>query len=157
MTTTRGIPDDATASEARPSETHDSGPVPDASLPTAADLADPLRRPLIPGRQTPRSLIWRLSFGITGGAFLAAGVALGPIPVVPGFPLVVVGLLMLAASSELARGLINRAETRLPNPVRRTLRRLMHGRHGTQNSSIAADLADKAGRVPTHGPHRSRP
>ena len=87
-----------------------------------------LSDPLIPARATPRSLAWRLSIGVSGAALLAGGVALGPIPVVPGFPLVVAGLLMLAASSELVRGLINRAETRLPTRVRRALRRVLHGK-----------------------------
>lgn len=101
--------------------------LPNDPLPSARELRDPLRQPLIPARPTPRSLVWRLSIGTAGALVFAAGIVLGPIPVVPGFPLAIVGALMLAASSESARNLINRLETRLPAAARRGLRRVVKG------------------------------
>jgi flagellar biosynthesis component FlhA len=52
------------------------------------------------------------------------GVALVILPVVPGFPLVIIGVLMIAAASAAARNLLNNVERRLPTAVRARLRRL---------------------------------
>lgn len=61
----------------------------------------------------------------TGGIVaLVVGVALVVLPVVPGFPLVIIGILMVAASSSLARSMLNRLEQRLPTAVRARIRRL---------------------------------
>ena len=59
---------------------------------------------------------------VVGIVLIAAGVALGPIPVIPGFPLVLLGLGLVGLGSERARGWINRYERKLPQGVRRPLR-----------------------------------
>lgn len=65
------------------------------------------------------------AFLIVGGILLTLiGVALVVLPVVPGFPLVIIGILMIAAASAWARNLLNSFERRLPTPVRARLRRL---------------------------------
>jgi hypothetical protein len=57
-----------------------------------------------------------------GAILVVAGIILGPIPVVPGFPLVLVGLGLIGYGSERARRIINRSERRLPQRIRRALR-----------------------------------
>jgi hypothetical protein len=57
-----------------------------------------------------------------GAILVAAGIVLGPVPVVPGFPLVVLGLLLMGLGSDRARGWINRSERQLPDRLRRPLR-----------------------------------
>ena len=47
-------------------------------------------------------------------------------PVIPGFPLVIAGVLLLAASSGVARRSINRAERWLPERTRQLVRRALH-------------------------------
>ena len=59
---------------------------------------------------------------VFGGLLVVAGLILGPIPVVPGFPLVLVGLGLIGYGSERARRVINRGERRLPDRVRKALR-----------------------------------
>lgn len=60
-----------------------------------------------------------------GGVLLTlVGVALIVLPVVPGFPLVIIGVLMIAAASAAARDLLNAFERRLPTTIRAKLRRL---------------------------------
>jgi hypothetical protein len=59
---------------------------------------------------------------LIGAVLVAAGVILGPVPVVPGFPLVILGLLLMGLGSDRARGWINRSERQLPDRVRRPLR-----------------------------------
>ncbi|MEY3144314.1 MAG: hypothetical protein RLY21_2807 [Planctomycetota bacterium] len=72
----------------------------------------------------PRGGVSR-AFLIAGGIILVLiGVALVVLPVVPGFPLVIIGVLMIAAASSWARKLLNTMERRLPTPVRARLRRL---------------------------------
>ncbi|MFM1823086.1 MAG: hypothetical protein RI967_1352 [Planctomycetota bacterium] len=62
---------------------------------------------------------------VAGVALLVAGTVLGPVPVVPGFPLAVAGIVLLAGSSERVRSLVNAVERRLPERFRRALRRLV--------------------------------
>ncbi len=62
---------------------------------------------------------------LVGGIVLClGGVALILLPVVPGFPLVIIGVLMIAAASAAARNMLNRLERRLPTGIRARLRRL---------------------------------
>jgi hypothetical protein len=64
----------------------------------------------------------------TGGALLVVvGIVLGILPIVPGIPLIVVGVLMLAASCEPARRMLNRIDGRLPRKVRLLCRRFLPG------------------------------
>jgi len=57
-----------------------------------------------------------------GAVLVAGGIVLGPVPIVPGFPLVILGLALIGLGSERARRLINRSERALPGRLRRTLR-----------------------------------
>jgi uncharacterized protein YqgC (DUF456 family) len=56
---------------------------------------------------------------------VVAGIVLGVLPVVPGFPLTIAGLLMMAAGSSVTRSLLNHAEMKLPRRVRLVLRGVM--------------------------------
>jgi hypothetical protein len=56
---------------------------------------------------------------------LVAGIVLGVLPVVPGFPLMIAGLLMMAAGSSVTRSLLNQAEEKLPRRLRLALRGVM--------------------------------
>lgn len=65
------------------------------------------------------------AFLIVGGIVLIlVGIALVVLPVVPGFPLVIIGVLMIAAASAWVRAKLNGLERRLPTAVRARLRRL---------------------------------
>lgn len=74
---------------------------------------------------TPRRVPVRVAMIVGGILLVVAGIALGILPVVPGFPLTIAGVLMLAASSNLARRALNAIERVLPHRVRTTLRRLL--------------------------------
>jgi hypothetical protein len=75
---------------------------------------------------------------VAGGALLLlSGIALGPVPVVPGFPLAVAGVVLLAGSSERIRRLANAAERRLPTRVRGVLRRAMRTRRSRAEGAPA--------------------
>jgi len=56
---------------------------------------------------------------------ILAGIVLGILPVVPGFPLIGVGVLMLVAASEHSRRYLNRREHTLPAPIRKILRKIV--------------------------------
>jgi len=81
---------------------------------------------------------------IVGGILLVLiGVALVVLPVVPGFPLVIIGVLMIAAANSWARNLLNSLERRLPTSVRTRLRRLARKEHETiaRHMHAASDAA----------------
>ncbi len=71
-----------------------------------------------------RSQIMRISLIVGGTLCLVAGLLLALLPVVPGFPLLIVGVLFLAAGSAFARRTLNSIEQRLPTGWRRTIRRI---------------------------------
>ena len=81
---------------------------------------------LFEGPPRRRNPIVRVALIVLGAVLVIAGVALGPVPVVPGFPLVIAGVLLLAASSGVARRGINRAERWLPERTRRLVRKALH-------------------------------
>jgi UPF0716 family protein affecting phage T7 exclusion len=85
---------------------------------------------------TRRKAPMRVAMIVGGIVLIVAGVGLGILPIVPGFPLTIAGVLMLAASSSLARRALNAIERVLPHRVRTTLRRLLRRpppqRHRTQ-------------------------
>jgi hypothetical protein len=99
---------------------------PDESTPNPA-LAEirPPEPDLFVSPETRRRIPVRAAM-IAGGILLVvAGIVLGILPVVPGFPLTIAGVLMLAASSSVARRALNAVERVLPHRVRTTLRRLL--------------------------------
>lgn len=67
----------------------------------------------------------RWSHAVLGVVLIVVGVVLAILPVVPGFPLIAVGVLMLAAASEPSRRFLNRTEHRFPAWVRRILRKVV--------------------------------
>lgn len=80
---------------------------------------------------------------IAGGVLLSlVGVALVVLPVVPGFPLVIIGVLMIAAASAAFRNLLNNLERRLPTAVRARLRRLARKEQETIHRHLDASNAD---------------
>lgn len=81
---------------------------------------------LFEGPPRRRNPIVRVALIVLGTVLVIAGIALGPVPVVPGFPLVIAGVLLLAASSGVARRGINRAERWLPERTRRLVRKALH-------------------------------
>ena len=71
-----------------------------------------------------RSQIVRISLIVGGTICVVAGLLLAVLPVVPGFPLVILGVLLLAAGSAFVRRTLNSLEQRLPTGWRRTIRRI---------------------------------
>lgn len=71
-----------------------------------------------------RSQIVRISLIAGGVLCLVAGLLLAVLPVVPGFPLLILGVLLLAAGSAFVRRILNSFEQRLPTGWRRTIRRV---------------------------------
>ena len=80
---------------------------------------------LFPRPQARASLGTRIASGVLGTLLVAVGVVLSVLPVVPGFPLIALGVLMLVAAGEPTRRFVNRGERRLPRIVRSGLRRLL--------------------------------
>ncbi len=78
-----------------------------------------------PSGTRPRSAFRRTALFVVGLLMVVAGIVLGIIPVVPGFPLTIAGLLMMAAGSSVTRSLLNHAEAKLPQRWRLALRRIM--------------------------------
>jgi hypothetical protein len=78
-----------------------------------------------PSGTRPRSAFRRTALFVVGLLMVVAGIVLGIIPVVPGFPLTIAGLLMMAAGSSVTRSLLNQAEAKLPQRWRLALRRIM--------------------------------
>lgn len=87
-----------------------------------SDLAD---GELFPPPLHHASRIHNGMVGTLGVLCILVGVVLGILPIVPGFPLIAVGVLMLVASSEHSRRFINRSERRLPGSIRTLLRRIV--------------------------------
>lgn len=77
------------------------------------------------GTTSQRSAFRRTALFVVGLFTLLAGIVLGVLPVVPGFPLMIAGLLMMAAGSSVTRSLLNHAEAKLPRRLRLALRRVM--------------------------------
>ena len=71
-----------------------------------------------------RSQIVRISLIVGGTICVVAGLLLAVLPVVPGFPLLILGVLLLAAGSAFVRRTLNSLEQRLPTGWRRTIRRV---------------------------------
>lgn len=74
---------------------------------------------------------------VVGLILLLIGVLLVVLPVVPGFPLVIVGVVMLATGSVRARRFMNSLERRLPSGVRAQLRH--HLRQRETKPAMAAE------------------
>ncbi len=118
----------ASAATPRPAES-----APAVSAPVTVPLAEidrpdseaMLERELFEPPPRPRAAWVRGVLTVFGILFVIAGVALGPVPVVPGFPLIIAGALMLAASNATARRGMNRLEHALPMSTRTRLRRLL--------------------------------
>ncbi|MFZ9882007.1 MAG: hypothetical protein ACO3QC_11455 [Phycisphaerales bacterium] len=94
-----------------------------SDAPRSADVSlddDLLKPPLHPHAGLARAALLSL-----GTLLVIAGVILTILPVVPGFPLTIAGLLMISGSSRTMRGLINAAERRLPVGIRRIVRKTM--------------------------------
>lgn len=91
-----------------------------ASTPAEDDL---LRAPL-----RTSGPVSRATHAVLGVILIVVGIVLAVLPVVPGFPLIAIGILMLAAASEPSRRFLNRTEHRFPAWLRRLLRRVV-GHH----------------------------
>ena len=105
----------------------DRGPAPTPTVqPPQAESEELFPPPL--HRQRP---LRRAATATLGVICILVGVVLGVLPIVPGFPLIAIGVLLLAASSEPSRRLLNSGDRHLPAPVRRVLRRITKGRRPT--------------------------
>lgn len=89
------------------------------------DTTELIESELFPPPTIARSIFRRSVVVVFGVVLMVIGVALGPVPVIPGFPFVIAGALMLATSSQTARSGLNRVERWLPVSTRRGLRRLL--------------------------------
>lgn len=86
---------------------------------------EPIDDDLFPPPTRPKSIVSRAFLGIGGVAMILLGIILAILPVVPGFPLIGVGVLMLVAASEHSRKYLNRKEHLLPEAVRKVLRKIV--------------------------------
>lgn len=77
---------------------------------------------LLPRTRKKRSVLQRVLY--FGGAILCIllGIAATPVPVISGLPFYIIAALLLAATSPLARRLINRLDRKLPHRARLALR-----------------------------------
>ena len=97
----------------------------DPSAPTSTPGSSLGSGELFPPPEHPGSRLRRTMTGTLGVICIVVGIVLGILPIVPGFPLIAVGILLLVASSEPSRRLLNRAERRLPDRARKILRKLV--------------------------------
>jgi hypothetical protein len=80
---------------------------------------------LFPAPKVRASLLSRTFMGIGGVLLILIGIALAVLPVVPGFPVIAVGILMLVAAHEPSRRLVNRGAGHLPRSALAALRRVV--------------------------------
>lgn len=73
---------------------------------------------------TRRGLIMRMSLFVFGGLLVVYGIIGVILPVLPGFPFLLIGMPLMAASSERARGWMNMLDRRFPLTLRLLLRRM---------------------------------
>jgi Flp pilus assembly protein TadB len=85
---------------------------------------DPYPEELFAPGLTQKTKFYRIVTGTTGVLLILVGIVLGILPVVPGLPLIAVGMLMLVAASESSRHAVNHGERMLPRFIRRLLRRV---------------------------------
>lgn len=74
--------------------------------------------------RTRRGLIVRIVLFIVGGILVVYGIIGVILPVLPGFPFLLIGMPLLAASSERARGWVNKLDKKFPLTLRLLLRRM---------------------------------
>ncbi len=74
--------------------------------------------------RTRRGLIVRILLFVVGGVLVVYGVIGVVLPVLPGFPFLLIGMPLLAASSERARGWVNSLDKQFPLTLRLLLRRM---------------------------------
>lgn len=98
-----------------------------ADQPTEPQPAVPSEE-LFPAPTARKSLFSRWMNGTVGVLLILIGIVLGILPVVPGFPLIAIGVLMVVASHEPSRKLLNRSEKLIPRrlrvPVKKFLRKI---------------------------------
>ena len=88
-----------------------------------------IRDELIARREQRHSTLRRILLAIAGTLLIIAGLALGPVPVLPGFPLTMLGLILLASASESMRRLVNWGDAKLPQWLRRFMRKFRRHSH----------------------------
>jgi hypothetical protein len=81
---------------------------------------------LIPPHNGSRPHWKRILYPILGLILLVGGIIGQLLPIIPGIPLSIVGLVLLAFTSETVRKAINRFDKKLSAKRRQTLRRWMH-------------------------------
>ncbi|MEY4119175.1 MAG: hypothetical protein RLZZ116_2503 [Planctomycetota bacterium] len=86
---------------------------------------DPVREDLFPPPSVRSSLLSRTLMGVSGVLLILIGLALAVLPIVPGFPLIAVGVLMLVAAHEPSRRLVNRGVSHLPRSAFAALKRVL--------------------------------
>ena len=92
---------------------------------SASSAANAPREDLFPPPRARASLLSRTFMGIGGVLLILIGIALAVLPIVPGFPLIAVGVLMLVAAHEPSRRLVNRGVSQLPRSAVAALRRVL--------------------------------
>lgn len=101
-------------------------PEPNETPPEAPRPADGvLEGDLIPPPSHPHAALARAALLALGTLLVITGVILTILPVVPGFPLTILGVLMVTGSSRAMRQFVNSIERRLPQWVRRIVRKAM--------------------------------
>lgn len=69
-----------------------------------------------------RSVAFRIALFVAGLLLILAGALLGLVPFLPGFPLGILGVVLLGASSRRVQRLLRRLVRRLPRRVRERIR-----------------------------------
>ena len=136
----------ASARSVETAPTASAPPSPPLAEVAGADPESTLERELFEPPPHPRAAWVRGVLTVIGILFVIAGVALGPVPVVPGFPLIIAGALMLAASNATARRGMNRLEHALPMATRTRLRRLL--RRSPPRESVVEATTDRSMATP---------
>jgi len=96
-----------------------------AGLSVQGSATDPPREDLFPPPRAHSSLLSRTLMGVGGVLLIVIGLALAVLPIVPGFPLIAVGVLMLVAANEPSRRLVNRGVRHLPRSAFAALKRAL--------------------------------
>ena len=126
------------SSPSTPRPTRAATPSPANAMANArAPISVDLDAALFAAPRSKRSVSARGGSIALGRLLVGAGLALMPAPILPGFPLTIAGVLLLASSSSRARNLLNKSERWLPRWMRVLLRRVMrqHARASKKNSA----------------------
>ena len=103
-------------------------------------MTSPLSPPdeLLAKRAQQHSTLRRALLLTAGCILVVAGLSLGPVPFLPGFPLTMLGVVLLASASDRVRRLVNWGDAKLPTKIRALLRRMTRKQQSSSPEAILA-------------------